>query len=101
MFRQAAADGGVGAYLTKPGGSILPEYTAVGGSVLPQYTPVGELEEPVRTGTTEFHEMDRRNQPGDVAPGSEERAAALRSGLLFFTGLALGYIWAGTTGSKT
>ncbi len=106
MYRQAAADGGIGAYLT----------SGVSGSILPAYSPVGETEEaleitigpavieeePIRQGTTEWDEMDRRNQPGyeDMSPEGIQRKAALHAGALFVAGIALGYLWGGYSENK-
>ena len=62
--------------LTRHEGSILPVYTPVGSSVLPRYVPIG---------TT------------DIEPREAENKAAIQAGILFFVGLALGYVWGGTT----
>lgn len=77
MYVQAAA--GATQIMRAPQVSLMPDYTQLSGNILPRYVSIGEAEI-----EDDDHEMERK--------------AALMAGALFFTGLALGYIWGGATG---
>lgn len=84
MYVQAAAAGST-QIQKAPQVSLMPEYTQLSGNILPRYSPIGE--------TVEIPEIEIKGDPYEP-----ERKAALMAGVLFFTGLALGYIWGGATG---
>jgi hypothetical protein len=83
MYVQAAA--GAAKIVRDLRVSIMPEYSSLSGSVLPRYAQIGKV--------VVIPEVEIK---GD--PSAPERKAAMMAGALFFTGLALGYIWGGTTG---